>query len=57
MKASLIIVIFDDDVYENGDGNNGEDFRLAIVNDSLPHGIHLGDTHTTKVTILDDECK
>ena len=57
MNASLIIGILDDNVYENGDGKNGEDFRLAIVNDSLPHGIHLGDIHETKVTILDDECK
>ena len=57
MKASLFVDIIDDKVFENGDGTNGEDFRLVIVNSSLPDGIYLGRINTTTVTILDDECK
>ena len=57
MKASLFVGIINDKVYENGNRNNGEQFRLAIVNSSLPDGIYLGHIHTTEVTILDDECK
>ena len=57
MKASLFVGIINDKVFENGDGANGEDFRLVIVNSSLPDGIYLGHINTTTVTILDDECK
>ena len=59
-RAIFYIDIYDDDVYENGDQNNGEDFSLEIIASSLEPvgGIHL-DRHTskTKVIIVDDECK
>ena len=56
-NVSLFVSIFNDDVYENGDGNNGEDFSLTIAPGSLPHGVYPGDIQTTKITILDDECE
>ena len=46
-------------MFENGNGNNGEQFSLAIVPFSLPDGVYLGHINKTTctVTILDDECK
>ena len=58
-SAIFYINITDDEVYENGDDNHGEDFSLDIIASSLePVGsIHLGHTSKTRVIILDDECK
>ena len=57
VTASLFVAIINDSMYENGDGNEGEDFSLAIIASELPDGVCLGDNHTTTVTIMDDECK
>ena len=57
MNASLSVGIINDKIYENDNGNNGEQFTLAIVPFSLPDGVYLGHINKTTVTILDDECK
>ena len=56
-NASLLISIINDTEYENGNDDRGEDFDLKIISDLLPDGVYPGNMSTTKVIILDDECK
>ena len=58
-SATFQVEIYDDTVYENGNEDNGEDFSLEIIADSLESDsdIHLGHIFKTKVIIVDDECK
>ena len=52
-NATFHVDVINDALYEND-----EDFSLVIVADSLkPDSICLGHAVTTKVTIVDDECK
>ena len=56
-RASLFVGIINDTVYENGRDDTGEDFDLEIITDLLPDGVYPGNMSTTKVIIVDDECK
>ena len=58
-SAKFQVEIYNDKVYENGNDDNGEDFSLEIIADSLKSDsdVHLGSISKTKVIIVDDECK